>query len=270
MFNRKSNPFNSLLITLMMLTGCGSTAADTSGGSEDDRTAGQHILNCIEASGHHVYKRTMKCPLGGEEFEALALGTHSTYGVSLDWESVSYMRFPVPIPICPSNGYIILNEDASDDEIERTTAVIESPEYQSLYAQRHATYYLYAKLTELLGKNEEDRWWYYRQATSEADLCEAPERYRQYALATIVEGERKMAQLSEAENEYWTLSIVIPNMYRRLGQFDAAKSWLDQFNQVHSGDGEDGDFYRLARKLLIQAIADGRSERISIEEKEDE
>ena len=69
------------------------------------------VLNCIGgADGHHIYEKETECPIGGEKFKALYLGTHSTYGRHLDWEPVSYMRFPVPIPVCPGNGFVITKE----------------------------------------------------------------------------------------------------------------------------------------------------------------
>ncbi len=233
--------------------------------TEKDYTVGAHVLNCIETSGHHVFKTEMTCPLGGQEFEALVLGTHSTYGVSLDWEPASYLRFPVPLPVCPSSGFIIVEENMTGAEVDRIAAAVESSEYQSLYAQRHATYFLYAKLTEMLDEGEADRWWYYRQATSEADVCQAPKRYRQYALATIAHGEKRLSQLSSAESEYWILSIVIPNMYRRIGEFDEALEWLARFNEASVGKDEADPLFALGHKLLRQAIAEKRTERVLIE-----
>lgn len=130
----------ALATSLVLLIGCETTPAPVGHeDTEDDRTVGKHVLNCVEVSGHHVYKSKMTCPLGGEEFEALILGTHTTFGVSLDWESLSYMRFPVPLPVCPSNGFIIIEEGLADMEVDRISAAVESAEYQSLYAQRHAT-----------------------------------------------------------------------------------------------------------------------------------
>ena len=176
----------AVAMTLFIASACSHTSPGVEQHDHEvARTAGDHVLNCVTTLGHHVYKVPMTCPLGGEEFEALALGTHSTYGVSLDWESMSYMRFPVPLPVCPSNGFVVVDDEVSGDELGRTAELVESAEYQALYAERHATYFLYAWLTERLGDESVDLWWLYRQATSEANVCGAEDRYQQYALATI-------------------------------------------------------------------------------------
>ena len=98
------------------------------------------VLNCNGgADGHHVYEEEVKCPVGGEAFKAFYLGTHSTYGRHLDWEPVSYMRFPVPIPVCPSNGFVVAKKDHSKEELQTLKAVVDSKPYKDLYAQKHAT-----------------------------------------------------------------------------------------------------------------------------------
>ena len=267
MISRAVVNFAFLVAAILVLGGCAaSPPQDSSEHAVEGLSVGTHVLNCAEVSGHHVFKEEIVCPLGGETFEALRLGTHSTYGVSLDWEPLSYMRFPIPIPVCPSNGFIVLDEEMSSDEVSRVSSVVESTTYQSYFLERHATFFLYAKLSEMLGEDAENRWWLYRQASSEADLCQSPARYREYALLTIEEGEARLADLTSHDNEYWVLSVVIPNMYRRIGDYDAARDWLERFDQLDKpNDGLEQNF-DLAFKLLREAITAERSERVPIKE----
>ena len=39
------------------------------------------ILSCMRPLGHHLYYKTFICPIGGEKFDSLTLGSHSTYGI---------------------------------------------------------------------------------------------------------------------------------------------------------------------------------------------
>lgn len=267
MISRTIVTFAFLIAAVLIVGGCAaSPSQDSLEDTAEELSVGAHVLNCVQESGHHVYKEEIVCPLGGERFETLRLGTHSTYGVSLDWEPLSYMRFPIPIPVCPSNGFIVFDEEMTGDEVSRVSSIVESTEYQSYFSQRHATFFLYARLSEMLGENAENRWWLYRQASSEADLCQSPSRYREYALLTVKEGEARLASLTSHDNEYWVLSVVIPNMYRRIGDFDAARDWLERFDQLDKpNDGLEQNF-DLAFKLLREAIAAKRSERIPIKE----
>src|SRR5262245_50046091 len=96
------------------------------------------VLNCMGgADGHHIYEKETECPIGGDKFKARYLGTHSTYGRHLDWELVSYMRFPVPLPDCPSNRFVVAQENYSKEESEKLKKVVDSNSYKHLYAQKH-------------------------------------------------------------------------------------------------------------------------------------
>ncbi len=257
-----------LALIQLIVTGCKS-GAHNHGMDSVGSTVGDHVLNCVVTEGYHVYAETMTCPLGGEEFESLALGTHSTFGITLDWEPLSYLRFPLPIPVCPSNGFVVYKRDLSAERIARIAEIVSSESYQNIYAERHATFYLLAKLMEALGENHDNLWWYYRQATSEADLCSSPERYRRYAEDAIRTGEQTLASLDASEDEYWTLMIVIPNFYRRMGEFQKATEWLDEHVGNRQPVGENAETYLLGLNLLRDAIAEQSTERVQLRRPED-
>jgi hypothetical protein len=123
-------------------------------------SSASHILNCMQPLGHHLYETEHSCPIGGERFRSLALGTHSTFGRYLDWKPISYMDFPAPVPVCPANGFVITKQSYSEDELKKYKAVIESEAYRSIYRTQHPSYYLLAKFEELAGEGQENRWWH--------------------------------------------------------------------------------------------------------------
>ncbi len=224
------------------------------------------VLNCVRTSGHHVYEKEMECPIGGESFKALFLGTHSTFGLHLDWEPVSYMRFPVPIPVCPSNGFVVTKDKYSNEELEKLKKVIESKAYKDIYVQKHATFYLYAKLKELGGEPDGDSWWLYLNATWEADNCKDKDRYRQYALETIAAAGRRRAKLKDSEELYWTLKLITAEMHRRIGDFKTAQELAEAFGTPALEDKDANEFFLLAKRLLLNAIKDKNTTRVPIQE----
>jgi len=228
------------------------------------------VLNCYRsADGHHIYEEEIKCPIGNEKFKALYLGTHSTYGTHLDWEPVSYMRFPVPIPVCPSNGFVVAKKDYSKEELEKLKQVIESKTYKDLYAQKHATFYLYAKLKELSQEKSDDYWWLYLNATWEADHCKNKVRYKEYALETIASGKKRLAELNDSDEEFWVLKTVTADLYRRTGDFKASQELIDKYGEPSLKDKEANDFFKLAKRLLQKAVTEKNVNRVPISDVRD-
>lgn len=229
------------------------------------------VLNCSGgADGHHIYEEETECPVGSEKFKAYYLGTHSTYGRHLDWEPVSYMRFPVPLPVCPSNGFVVTKKDYSKEELEKLKKVVESKTYKDLYAQKHATFYLYAKIKELNEEKFDDYWWLYLNATWEADNCKNKVRYKDYALETISAGKKRLAELKVSEEEHWILKTVIADMYRRTGDFKSSQELVDKYGTPSLEDKEANKYFLLAKTLLQKAIKEKNTDRVPISDVRDD
>ncbi|HMT06825.1 MAG TPA: hypothetical protein PKA82_02395 [Pyrinomonadaceae bacterium] len=225
------------------------------------------VLNCSGgADGHHVVSKELVCPIGGEKFTGFYLSTYSTYGRHLDWEPVSYMRFPIPIPVCPSNGYVMTGDKLDKDEIEGYKKLLESKPYKDIYAQKHATYFLFAKLSELSGEKSVDYWWLYLNATWEADNCKNKVRYKEYALETIAAAKKKLAELKDSEELYWILKTITPEMHRRIGDFKTAQELVDKFGTPALKEKETNEYFMLAKTVLQKAINDKNTDRVEIKD----
>ena len=259
---------------LLVFIGCGMLISSCALNSEREhahthkadvsRPLNNKILNCVVKSGHHVYEEKMNCPIGGKSFVSLKLGTHSTYGVHLDWEPISYMRFPVPLPVCPDNGFVVVESEYSDEKLKQLKRIVESEQYQQLYEQKHATYFLYAKMLEFSRDKSTDHWWLYLNATWEAASCGDEARYNEYARLVISEAKSKLSDLSPDVEEYWMLSIIIPNMYRRTGDFDKAEEYLNNIGVPALDDQKSNAFFLLAKRLLAEAISSKNMDRVPV------
>lgn len=229
------------------------------------------VLNCSGgADGHHIYEQETVCPVGGEKFKARYLGTHSTFGRHLDWEPVSYMRFPVPLPVCPGNGFVLAKESYTKEESENLKKIIESKAYKDIYAQKHASYFLFAKTKELNEEKFDDYWWLYLNATWEADNCKNATRYKEYALETIAAANKRLAELKDSDEVYWVIKLVTAEMHRRIGDFKSAQDLIDKFGEPGLKDTEANAFFKLAKNILQQAVKDKKTERIPIRDPKEE
>jgi len=179
---------------------------------------------------------------------------------------VILLKNNLPLPVCPTSGFIVTEREYSEERLKQLKAVVQSDSYQELYKQQHATYYLYAKTLELTGEKSEDQWYLYLNATWEADNCGNLVRYKEYANLVIEEARTKLSGLTPDNQEYWVLKIILPNMYRRIGNFDKAKEYLAGIGEPTLKNEEENKFFSLAKKLLETAISLKNSNRVAIRE----
>lgn len=229
-----------------------------------------HILNCLAPSGHHLYFTDETCPLGGESFKTLRLGTHSTFGRHLDWKPMSYLDFPAPVAVCPSNGFIVTKKSYRDQELENIAQVVNSEPYQTMYAEKHASYYLLAKLNQTLGADAENIWWQLLNATWEANGCGAIDKYHLYAAETIEAAKSQLAKTDASDNLRWVLNIIIPNMYRRIGEFEQSEKWLDDMGELKIEDEKTQSYFNLALALLREGNLQKNTGQIPIKAKNEQ
>lgn len=259
------NKFALISFAIVITSGCAANKKEQHTHEKPKFNPSSQVLNCIGPSGHHIYAEEMKCPLGGEKFTALQLGTHSTFGVNLDWEPQSYLQFPVAIPICPSNGFIVDKADLKPDEVAQRKVFIESDTYQQLYKQKHASFFLYGKLVEALNaENKNDLWWYYLEATWEANHCGNTQRYNEYANLVINEGLKRKATITTSDEEYWVISLVVSEMYRRIGDFPAAQRELTNMPEPKLPEAAQNNFFNKAKNILQQAIKEKDTKQLPI------
>jgi hypothetical protein len=227
-------------------------------------SSASHILNCLQPLGHHLYYEDYSCPVGGERFRSLALGTHSTYGRYLDWKPISYMDFPAPVPVCPANGFVITKKDYSEEELKKYKATVESEPYKSLYQNQHPSFYLLAKFQELSGEGAENRWWHLLQATWEAEGC-ASDKYSFYADEAIKAAEYRLETVKSDDGQYWAMHIIVSDLYRRTGRFDLAQQRLDKISGLAASHPKMKEDFGPLIELQQGAIKEKQTTRVDVE-----
>ncbi len=219
-----------------------------------------HVLNCLKPMGHHIWTQEYECPIGHEKFTSLSLGSHSRFGVYLDWKPVSYIIFPVPIAVCPSNGMVLIKPVYTEEELAKIEKIVSTDEYQKVFSEQNASYYLYAKINEIIKDKDAEQWWLLLNATWEANGCNDREKYKDYALETIESAKTALQSLSETDNKYWMISIIIPNLHRRIGDFENAQNWLEKIKDIP----QEHEQIQLAYDLLSQAIKDKNTQPVQV------
>ncbi|MBK6897076.1 MAG: hypothetical protein IPH06_10845 [Alphaproteobacteria bacterium] len=227
----------------------------------------EHILSCINPIGHHLYFEEYKCPVGGETFQALTLGVHSTYGMYLDLKPISYMDMSTPVPVCPSNGFVIFKENFSKEELDKIKIIIKSETYKKIFKEKNASNYLYYNLAKEIKDPDIDLWWVLLKATWEADSCGNRELYKKYAQETIEVAEKELTKAKKEDQNYWMLSLIIPELYRRTGDFEQAQIWAKKIDTSLMPESNYKDYMKLAYKLLKKSIKKKNLEPVPVEEK---
>jgi hypothetical protein len=266
----QSMKYTVLSILAMMLAMCSLSHSQAAAQTEQSGRQGppvssaSHILNCLQPLGHHLALGEHTCPIGGERFSSLTLGTHSTFGRHLDLKPVSYMDFPAPALVCPANGFVIAKKSYGEEELKKYKTVIESEAYKSIYQVQHPSYYLRAKFHELSGEDAGNRWWDLLQATWEADTC-LSERYSFYADEAIKAAEAAVEALSSDNGQYWAMHIMISDLYRRTGRFDLAQQRLDRISGLAPSDPKIKENFAPFIALQQAAINEKQTTRVDVE-----
>jgi hypothetical protein len=214
-----------------------------------------NFLNCNAPIGYHLTEADMTCPVGGEKFKALQLGTHSTFGIYLDLRPVSYLGLPAPLAVCPSNGMVVSQDKYSDDELEKIGKAIATDEYKKIYAGQQATFFLLAEQERLSGTGTGPRWQKLMPATWEADVCQDSGKYKTYATMALEELKKAFKDMKPKDDYYWTVGLLIPELNRRLGDFDAARDALLDLGGDLPADAQQKEATALIIDLLKAAIS---------------
>ncbi len=186
--------------------------------------------SCSRPSGHHLYEKEKTCPIGGGSYQALILGTHSTFGQYLDFTKVSYLPFPIPVPVCPDNGFVDFQKEYTPEELKDLKATLESEEYKALIG-KHTSWYLLARLIEMSEFDGFDQWWLDNRAAAEASTCQL-DTYNSYAEIALKSSDAALNQTSPDEKDFWAIKLNSINLLRRLGRFEEATDRLIQLQET--------------------------------------
>jgi hypothetical protein len=159
-----------------------------------------------------------KCPVGGEKFNALEVGSSTSWGQRPDGRD--YGTLPIwPLKVCPKNGFVIFDDVFSSEELRQLTDAVNSPDYQALVKAGEVPHYRASWLAGRINRPIEQRAGFLMQAGWDSDdLAERKQRYqREFADLAL-----QLDLQTAGKNENFWLSLRGVNALRELGDFEKA------------------------------------------------
>ncbi len=176
-------------------------------------------------------KQEFTCPIGGEKFTADVVGSHTQFGMRLDLRPIGAMLAPIPLPVCPGNGFVMFKRQFTPEEIKAIETIVITEEYRQA-RRRHVDYYMVAFMRERLGATPIELARLYQRASWEAEgryaseakkPPEKPELVTQYRTLALQKFDVFLQQDQSYSTEWWTAAVIAAELERLLGRFDAAK-----------------------------------------------
>jgi hypothetical protein len=199
------------------------------------------------------FEVTKKCPIGGQKFKTMEIGSSSSWGQRPDGRS--YGTLPIwPLQVCPKNGFVIFDEEFSKDEISQLTLAIAEPEYVAM-TKSESAHYRAAWLARKVGRPKATQASFLMQAGWDSEDDVERKRGYQAEFAAVAES----LALDDVENgDHFWLGLRGVNALRELGQFDKATARLEQLKSAPTypldADEKKGADYLIAG--LSDLIAD--------------
>jgi hypothetical protein len=170
-------------------------------------------------------KQEFICPIGGQKFIGTVVMSYTQFGMRLDLRPFGAMLVPIPMPVCPDNGFVLFKESFSDGEIAVLTPIVLADEYKQA-RQRHTDYYMAAYLRERTGATDIELANLYLKASWEAENVkgELVDQYRALALGQF---DKFLQRLTAGSDGWWTAALVAAELERLGSRFEVAQARLD-------------------------------------------
>jgi hypothetical protein len=204
------------------------------------------------AQASTYFPQKVKCPVGGQGFEYMALASISQWGALPDGMPLGSGVFPTEPPRCPGNA-LVMYRDFTPEEVKTLTSFVKSVDYRALVASGETTYYLAWRTATVLG--DDDAIWLLLRATWEAkNIDPGSERAIRYNREFVAAA--SLAKPAPASLEAVALRVRHANALRELGRFDEAQALLGAIAIPDDlgGSSEDAIANRAGWKMTIASL----------------
>ena len=163
------------------------------------------------------------CPIGGEKFTSVMVMSGFSIDMKTDLEPVGMVMAPAPIPVCPSNKFVMFKDDFTQQELDKYEKVIRSEAYLKQVAEKASAQRLAGVMLELAGENQnaEQMMSIFLHASWLGGHQQDLEKVLHYADLTLKDGSLP------AEKRVNT-KLVRGEMLRKLSRFDEAKKQFEE------------------------------------------
>ena len=181
---------------------------------------------CTHANALTMRPVEHTCPIGGEKFTSDMLMSGVSVDVKTDLEPLGAIMAPTPIPICPSNQFVMFKDDFTQQELDKYEKIIQSEAYLKQVAEKASAQRLLGVMLELAGENQntEQMEWIFLQASWLGSQRQDLEKVLHYADLNLKDGNQHIEKLT-------TMKFVRGEMLRKLGRFDEAKKQFEELSK---------------------------------------
>ncbi|MEX1108444.1 MAG: hypothetical protein WEC00_05985 [Dongiaceae bacterium] len=201
------------------------------------------LLAATPVAATDLFLGEITCPIDGEIFTAITGVNAEAVAQRLDTRRVGSIVDPIPLPICPTSGFVVYRRNFTEQELAAARELVAGSQFRG--AQQHANEYNTAAwLAERLDEPPLVVAHFYLEASwlEERDPVKNV-RYLEMALGWYtIAGD----QLAAGEEKWWQVQGLRVELLRRLGRFAEAQALLNQLplNQLPTG--------HILRKGLVQ------------------
>lgn len=213
----------------------------------------------LPAAATTVIPKKYTCPVAGEVFDSIVLGSYSVSGYRPDGRPYGTLRWAPPMPECPGNGFLIFRNDLTAEEIAVLTPLVESAEYQALRRDETQHYRVWWLMRALPGSDPAKLASALLMASWHSD--DDPARKARYQRAFIAAAD----VIPTGDAIGFTYALRAVNALRELGDFDAAATRLDALRAA-PGDWPGDRKQRQWAEEFVPALAALISERNDVAE----
>lgn len=164
------------------------------------------------------------CPIDGRKFKAKTVNSYTRFGQRLDLKPLGALLAPLPLAVCPANGFPLYKRNFSSKEIARLKSIVHSPAFKQA-RRRNSDYFMVAFVKERLGEKGFSIAYTYLKASWETE-GRKQDLHRRYLVLTISKFDGFAKTAKQATKHWWTAQLVAGNLERRLGRFEAAEKRL--------------------------------------------
>jgi len=192
------------------------------------------------------YLEQMACPIDGETFTAI-VGVNAEYnGQRLDTRRLNASVEPIPLPVCPTSGFVVYRRGFTPQEIALAQEIVDTSEFRG-QVRTGNEYSVAAWLAERLGEPRIAVAHFYLEASwlTERD----PVKNKEYLTLAYDWYTAAIEDLEAGSEKWWQVQALRLELLRRLARWEEAQTLAAQIpaNQLPTG-------HSLKRVLLQQQL----------------
>lgn len=188
----------------------------------------------LSTAAMRLTEQSFVCPIDGQKFSTRLMSSGTSFGSYFDTQRFGAIASPAPLPACPGNGFIVVDDSRvySDAELVKLRAFVASDDYRGWVAN-DTPYYRLAKQMAWSGESPDRIAGVLLQATWEA----GSKRYPRYAAEALAAMQQRAAREAGSDRVYHT-RMLIGELQRRLGRFDQAQATFDALREDRAFPGK--------------------------------